>query len=190
MAQFTSYCEAVASGTLHEVHKKYHDKAYGFQIDDDHELFKRLMLEVNQAGLSWEIILKKENGFDSAYNEFDIDKVAAYNEPNRKRLKEDARIIRNSLKINAAIYNAQAIQKLQKSHGSFKAWLDDNHPLELKDWVKVFKKTFKFTGGEITNEFLMSTGYLKGAHTADCPVYATILKSRPKWNENENEIDK
>jgi DNA-3-methyladenine glycosylase I len=183
MAQFTSYCDAVASGNLHHVHKNYHDKAYGFPIDDDQELFKRLMLEINQAGLSWEIILKKEAGFDKAYDAFDINKVANYDEIDCQRLKKDARIIRNSLKINAAIYNAQAIQKLQLSHGSFKRWLDVHHPLELKDWVKLFKKTFKFTGGEIANEFLMSTGYLKGAHVSNCPIYPKILKTKPKWNE-------
>lgn len=188
MAQFKSYCEAVASGTLHAVHTKYHDKAYGFPICDDQELFKRLMLEVNQAGLSWEITLKKETGFDEAYEAFNIDKVAAFGATEITRLKEDGRIIRNGLKIKAAIYNAQAIQKLQQSHGSFKAWLDAHHPLELKDWVKLFKKTFKFTGGEITNEFLMSTGYLKGAHTSGCPIYSDVLKTNPKWNEKK--IDK
>jgi DNA-3-methyladenine glycosylase I len=185
MAQFTSYCEAVASGKLHSLHKRYHDEAYGFPIEDDQELFKRLMLEINQAGLSWEIILKKEAGFDEAYDAFDIDKVAGYNQLDVKRLKEDQRIIRNSLKINAAIHNAQTIQKLRQSHGSFKAWLDAHHPLGLQDWVKLFKKTFKFTGGEITNEFLMSIGYLKGAHTSECPIYFKVLKTNPTWHEKK-----
>jgi DNA-3-methyladenine glycosylase I len=63
---------------------------------------------------------------------------------------------------------------LKQEYGSFKSWIDAHHPLTKEQWVKLFKKTFKFTGGEIVNEFLMSTGYLPGAHDADCPVYARL----------------
>jgi DNA-3-methyladenine glycosylase I len=91
-----------------------------------------------------------------------------------ERLLNDSGIIRNKLKVGATIYNAQKILELQKEFGSFKNWLDQNHPKTKEEWVKLFKKTFKFTGGEITNEFLVSTGYLKGAHTPDCPIYQKI----------------
>ncbi len=181
MAQFKSYCEAVASGELHPVHKFYHDNQYGFPIDDDNELFARLILELNQAGLSWETILKKKEGFYKAYHNFDIQTVANYGDKDRKRLLNEPAIIRNRLKINAAIYNAGIIQQLQKEHGSFKNWLQSHHPLSKEEWVKLFKKHFKFTGGEITNEFLMSTGYLKGAHIESCEIYRKILEIKPPW---------
>ena len=93
----------------------------------------------------------------------------------------DAGIIRNRLKVDAAIHNANVIKGLQKEFGSFKDWLDHNHPLNKDEWVKLFKKTFKFTGGEITGEFLMSSGYLAGAHSDDCPTYKKILKKKPAW---------
>ena len=171
-----SYCQAIRKGKLSEVHKIYHDTAYGFPINDDNELFGRLIFEINQAGLSWDTILKKQENFRKAYANFDIDKIAAFDENDRGRLMDDAGIIRNKLKVNAAIHNAQKIQELQKEHGSFKAWLDKNNPLSKEEWVKLFKKTFKFTGGEITNEFLMSTGYLPGAHDKDCPVFKEIAE--------------
>jgi DNA-3-methyladenine glycosylase I len=163
------------------LHKAYHDHLYGFPIDNDNELFCRLVLEINQAGLSWEIILKKEQGFRMAYDNFDIDTVAAYTELDRERLLADAGIIRNKLKVNAAIENAKTIQQLQKEHGSFNKWLELNHPKTKEEWVKLFKKTFKFTGGEIVNEFLMSIGILPGAHITSCPVYKEIVKADPLW---------
>jgi DNA-3-methyladenine glycosylase I len=167
------------------VHKEYHDKQYGFPIHNDNELFCRLILEINQAGLSWDIILKKQPTFRKAYHNFDIATVAAYKEKDRVRLLSDAGIIRNKLKVNAAIENAKVILQLQKEYGSFKKWLDANHPKTKEEWMKLFKKTFKFTGGEIVNEFLMSTGYLPGAHTKDCPVYTKVLKAKPAWNKKK-----
>ena len=163
------------------LHKAYHDHLYGFPIHDDNELFCRLVLEINQAGLSWETILKKEATFRKAYDNFDLAKVAAYTDADRERLMADPGIIRNRLKINAAIENAKTIQRLQQEYGSFAAWIDAQHPKTKEEWVKLFKKTFRFTGGEIVNEFLMSIGYLPGAHTDDCSVYQTVLKSGPKW---------
>lgn len=176
-----SYCRAIRNGELAQVHTDYHNNAYGFPIDDDNELFGRLILEINQAGLSWETILKKQNNFRQAYANFEIELVAAFNENDRERLLADAGIIRNRLKVNATIHNAQKIQELRNSHGSFKAWLDKNHPLKRDEWVNLFKKTFKFTGREITNEFLMSTGYLPGTHDSDCPVFREIEELKPKW---------
>ena len=141
-------------------------------------LFKRLLLEINQAGLSWETILKKRDGFRGAYDDFDVDTVAGYGETDRLRLLGDASIIRNRLKVDAAIHNAQVIQALRNSHGCFIRWLDAHHPRDKAAWVKLFKQTFRFTGGEITGEFLMSLGYLPGAHCAECPVQARIALCR------------
>jgi DNA-3-methyladenine glycosylase I len=178
-----SYCSAIEtmSGDKKALHKAYHDKLYGFPIHDDNELFGRLVLEINQAGLSWEIILNKETTFRKAYHNFNIKKVAAYTEKDRARLLADAGIIRNRLKVNAAIENAKTILLLQKEFGSFEKWLEHHHPKTKEEWVKLFKKTFKFTGGEIVNEFLMSIGYLPGAHSSDCSIYQKVLKTKPKW---------
>ena len=141
------------------------------------------MLEINQAGLSWTLMLKKQQAFQTAFKGFDIDTVAAFDEADIERLLADAGIVRNRLKINAAIYNARQIKQIQQEYGSFKNWLDAHHPLDKAEWVKLFKKHFKFVGGEIVGEFLMSTGYLHGAHVESCPVYREILACRPKWAE-------
>ncbi|WP_439479837.1 DNA-3-methyladenine glycosylase I [Chryseobacterium aquaticum] len=183
-----SYCSAIETmqpESRRELHKKYHDNHYGFPIHDDNELFGRLIMEINQAGLSWETILKKEEGFRKAYDNFDIQKVANYNEEERERLLNDPGIIRNKLKVNAAIENAKTIIELQKEFGSFEKWLEHHHPKDLQDWMKLFKKTFKFTGGEIVNEFLMSIGFLKGAHSENCAVNEEILKFDPMWRKSK-----
>lgn len=179
-----SYCSFVANNPIDErllLHKNYHDNHYGFPIHDDNELFGRLILEINQAGLSWEIILKKETEFRKAYDHFDIEKIANYGQEDRERLLQNAGIIRNRLKINAAIENAKTVLMLKTQFGSFEKWLDYHHPKSLTEWKILFKKTFKFTGGEIVNEFLMSTGYLPGAHSENCPVFSTIMQQNPKW---------
>lgn len=176
-----SYCEFVWSVEPGNVHIHYHDNEYGFPITDDNELFARLVLEINQAGLSWTTILKKKENFFKAFDNFDIAKVSRYSEKKVERLLQDAGIIRNRLKIDAAIENAKRIKQLQKENGSFKNWLDKNHPLTREQWTKLFKQTFKFTGGEIVNEFLVSSGYLPGAHIPDCPVYKKVLKQKPMW---------
>lgn len=176
-----SYCTASKD---HPFHGPYHDREYGFPISEDDALFERLVLEINQAGLSWLTILKKREGFRRAYSGFDLSAVAAYDEADRERLLHDASIIRNRLKVNAAIENAGRILRLREEHGSFAAWLDRHHPLPLEEWAKLFKKTFVFTGGEIVREFLVSTGYLPGAHDDDCPVFREILERKPPWTRN------
>lgn len=177
----SSYCEAILSMEENNVHRIYHDQFYGFPIDDDNELFERLILEINQAGLSWDTILKKQQNFKKAYKNFDIKKVAAFDEKDFERLMNDAGIIRNRLKINAAIENAKTVLELQKELGSFKNWIDHHHPKTKEEWVKIFKSTFKFTGGEIVNEFLMSTGYLPGAHIESCLIYKKALQAKPAF---------
>jgi DNA-3-methyladenine glycosylase I len=169
------------SAEKQQLHKPYHDLQYGFPIHDDNELFCRLILEINQAGLSWETILKKQNSFRKAYHNFDVGIVAEYDDSDKQRLMNDPGIIRNRLKINAAIQNAKTIRTIQGEHGSFKAWLNSQSPRTITEWVKLFKITFRFTGGEIVNEFLTSSGYLPGAHDESCPVYKKVLQAKPLW---------
>jgi DNA-3-methyladenine glycosylase I len=176
-----SYCD-VAIG--HPFHGPYHDDEYGFPISDDNALFERLVLEINQAGLSWLTILKKRDHFRAAFANFDIDRVARFTDKRRERLLNDAGIIRNRLKINAAIENARRIIQLRESHGSFAAWLDAHHPRSKDEWVRLFKKTFVFTGGEITSSFLLSCGYLPDAHDQTCPIFAKIATLGPAWMRN------
>jgi len=177
----SSYCEAVSFMDKSNVHRIYHDTAYGFPIDNDDELFERLVLEINQAGLSWTTILNKQDSFKKSYKNFNIKKVAAFKEKDFERLMNDAGIIRNRLKINAAIENAKTVLNIQKEFGSFKKWLDHHHPKTKDEWTKLFKITFRFIGGEIVNEFLMSTGYLPGAHIESCHVYKKVAKEKPAF---------
>jgi DNA-3-methyladenine glycosylase I len=174
-----TYCDAAPG---HEWHGPYHDHEYGFPLEDDAALYERLVLEINQAGLSWLTILKKRDAFRRAYGGFDIDVVAGYGDKDRARLLADPGIIRNRLKVDAAISNARRIVELRDTHGSFAGWLAEHHPRSKDEWVKLFKQTFRFTGGEIVGEFLMSIGYLPGAHVPSCPVYSQIQQRRPPWS--------
>ena len=178
MSAYCGYCSSHPEDTYNRV---YHDTQYGFPLQNDHLLFERFILEINQAGLSWITILKKADNFRSAYSRFDIDKIASFGEADRVWLLSDPGIIRNRLKVNAAIENAKRIRELRVGFGSFKGWLDANHPLTLDEWSQLFKKTIVFTGGEIVREFLISTGYLAGAHDKDCPVYKKVASLKPAW---------
>lgn len=173
-----SYC-TIAPG--HPFHGPYHDTEYGFPERDEDRLFERLVLEINQAGLSWLTILRKREAFGAAFSGFRVDRVAKFGAKERARLLTDAGIVRNRLKVDAAIENAKRIVAIRKSHGSFADWLDAHHPREKSDWVKLFRKTFVFTGGEITGSFLLSTGYLAGAHDEDCPVYRRVVRAGAPW---------
>jgi DNA-3-methyladenine glycosylase I len=175
-----AYCRIAPADPLHG---PYHDGEYGFPSRDEAILFERLVLEINQAGLSWATILRKRAAFHAAFAGFEVDRIAAFGTEDVERLLADAGIIRNRLKIAAVIDNARRVQELRREYGSFAAWLDAHHPRSKKEWVKLFKKTFRFTGGEIVNEFLMSLGYLGGAHVESCPVYARIAALGPPWIE-------
>jgi len=179
----TSYCDYCNTHPEDKFNKDYHDREYGFPLKEDSLLFERLMLEINQAGLSWLTILKKKDNFRQAFDGFDVDIVSGYTDKDRARLMNDAGIVRNRLKINAAIENARRIQAMRVEYKSFRYWLDAHHPQPLEAWVKLFKKTFLFTGSEIVREFLVSTGYLSGAHDKDCPVYQVINKKNPPWKK-------
>jgi DNA-3-methyladenine glycosylase I len=167
-----TYCDFCATLPADHVHRRYHDTDYGFPLHSDDELFGRLVLEINQAGLSWTTILNKQQNFRNAYSGFSIAAVAAYTDADRLRLLSDAGVIRNRLKVNAAIVNAQRLLSIQTDSGSFGQWLRSHHSqgLDRVAWTKLFKANFLFTGGEIVNEFLVSSGYLTGAHHGDCPV--------------------
>jgi DNA-3-methyladenine glycosylase I len=171
-----SYCDFAPSDPWHG---PYHNDEYGFPTSDDAILFERLVLEINQAGMSWLTVLKKRAAFRAAFAEFDPAVVAGFGPEDRERLLADAGIIRNRAKVDAAIANAQTIERLRAEHGSFAGWLDSHHPRKKEEWVRLFKSTFRFTGAEITAEFLISTGYLPGAHEPWCPVAARIAALRP-----------
>jgi DNA-3-methyladenine glycosylase I len=174
----SGYC-TIAPG--HPVHGDYHDKEYGFPVTDERVLFERLALEIMQAGLSWEIVLKKRKALNRAFHRFSVNKVAAYGARDVKRLLADAGIIRNQLKIEAIITNAQRVKDMRSSHGGFARWIAAHHPRSKPEWVKLFRTEFKFTGGEIVGEFLMSIGYLPGAHRENCKTHKAILKQKPAW---------
>jgi DNA-3-methyladenine glycosylase I len=174
----SGYCR-IAPG--HPVHHSYHATEYGFPQRDEAVLFERLCLEIMQAGLSWEIVLKRRAGMRAAFAGFDVDRVAAMGPEEEARLLADPAIIRNRLKVAAIIENARRVQALRASHGGFAQWLDAHHPRTKADWIKLFRTNFKFTGGEIVGEFLMSLGYLPGAHAEDCPVHVKLLALRPPW---------
>lgn len=172
------YCDAAPG---HPYHGPYHELEYGFPLTEERALFERLSLEIMQAGLSWLLVLKKRDGLRAAFADFDVDAVAAFGDEDMERLLADPGIIRNRRKVAAIIENARRVRGIRHSHGSFAAWIAARHPLSLDEWVKVFRGSFAFMGGEVVNEFLMSIGYLPGAHREDCPVYARIAPHRPPW---------
>ena len=163
------------------MHAAYHATEYGFPQRDEHVLFERLCLEIMQAGLSWEIVLKRRQGMADAFAGWDVDRIAALDDADKTRLLADPRIIRNRLKVDAIAHNAGVVQTFRKTHDGFAGWLDAHHPRDKAAWIKLFKSTFRFTGGEIVNEFLLSLAYLPGAHAADCPVAARIATLSPPW---------
>ena len=172
------YCE-LAPG--HPVHGPYHDDEYGFPTIDETVLFERLSLEMFQAGLSWLLVLNKRVALNRAFAGFAVDRVAAFGEDEVAALLADATIIRNRAKIRAVIANAGRIQVLRREAGSFASWLAAHHPLGEAEWFKLFRKTFSFAGPEVVREFLMSIGYLPGAHSPSCPVYRRIAAYAPPW---------
>jgi DNA-3-methyladenine glycosylase I len=174
-----AYCLAAPG---HPLHGPYHDREYGFPAEEESVLFERLVLEINQAGLSWLTVLKKREAFRTAFANFAVDAVAEFSDADIARLLADPEIVRNRQKIAAVIYNAGRIRELRQSHGSFHDWLEAHHPRGLDEWTRLFRQNFRFTGGLIVSEFLMSLGYLPGAHDPTCPVYAQIAALAPPWS--------
>ncbi len=177
------YCDSAPG---HPLHGPYHDDEYGLPRGGEAVLFELLALEIFQAGLSWELVLKKRPTTFKAFDGFDVDTVADYKDKDIERLLGDAGIIRNRLKVNSIIENARRIRAMRDSHGGFAKFIEAHHPMVKSGWVKLFKITFKFTGGEIVNEFLMSLGYLPGAHRESCPAYKRVIQKKPPWSRADD----
>ncbi|MEQ3661205.1 MAG: DNA-3-methyladenine glycosylase I [Flavobacterium sp.] len=169
-----------------DLYRNYHDNEWGKPVHDDATLFEFLILETFQAGLSWHTILKKRENFRKAFDKFEVKKVAAYNDKKLQILIEDAGIIRNQLKIKAAVSNAQAFIKIQEEFGSFSkyiwAFVDgkpiDNQPKNLKDVPATTplsdalskdlkKRGFKFVGSTVVYAHMQATGMVND-HLIDC----------------------
>ncbi len=165
-----SYCSVCRNQPEDSIHRLYHDEVYGRMSKNDSELFGRLIMEINQAGLSWDIVLKKYEGIKSAYSDFDIEKIAGYKEQEVALLMKNKDIVRHELKIRCIIYNAGQILKIQEEFGTFQKWILQNRQNSIENWTKLFKKKLKFVGKEIVHEFLTSNGILGGAHDKSCEL--------------------
>ena len=172
------YCDIAAGDPLH---CDYHDHEYGFPNADEAALFERLTLEVFQAGLTWRLVLQRRPALRLAFADFDPAQVAAFDAAVVETLLADRSIIRNRRKIEATIRNAATIRDMRQEAGGFDGWLRRNHPRSEADWLRLFKATFRFMGPEIVREFLLSLGFLPGAHRQDCPVQARICALDPPW---------
>jgi DNA-3-methyladenine glycosylase I len=172
------YC-LIARG--HPVHGPFHDGDHGFPVGTDAALLERLALEINQAGLSWLVALRRRESLARAFAGYDLDTVAAYGGADVLRLLADPGVVRHRRKIEAVIENARRMAALRERHGSALTWLDLHHPLPLEDWVRLFRRTFVFVGPEIVNELLMGIGYLPGAHIPECEIFSKVIEMNPPW---------
>lgn len=180
-------------GTKNPLMIEYHDKEWGRPVHNDHELFELLVLEGQQAGLSWSTILNKRENFRKAYAQFDPEIIAKFSEKKALELKQNAGIIRNSLKIKSVINNAKQFLKVQKEFGSFDAYIwgfVNNKPivnkfkkisdLPAKDLLSekiskdMKKKKFTFVGPTIIYAYMQSIGIVND-HQIDCFCYDEIL---------------
>ncbi len=171
------------------VYIKYHDEEWGIPVHDDRRLFEMLILEGAQAGLSWITILKRREGYRKAFDNFDVDKVALYDDAKREKLRSNPEIIRNRLKIKSAVNNAQVFMDIQKEFGSFDTYLwgfTDNKPVkhhfrdlselpandELSDIISndLKKRGMSFVGTTIIYAYLQAVGVVND-HTRNCFMY-------------------
>ena len=182
-------CEWAQSTALEE---KYHDEEWGVPVHDDQLLFEFLILEGAQAGLNWSTILKKREGYREAFNDFNIKKVSRYSDKKITNLLTNPDIIRNKLKVNSAVINANACLNIQKEFGSFDHYLWQfvgNRTIQ-NSWKKLSnipasttesvimskdlkKRGFKFVGSTICYAFMQATGMVN-EHTVDCLRYKAI----------------
>jgi DNA-3-methyladenine glycosylase I len=182
-----------------EIALAYHDREWGVPLKDDRKLFEFLVLDAAQAGLSWEIILRKREGFRAAFDDFDAEKIARYDEKKIRELLADARIIRNRLKIESAISNARAFLGLQKQCGSFASYIWQfvggtpkiNACRSLKDipatsaesdaMSRALKKRgFRFVGSTICYAFMQAAGMVND-HAIDCFRHAELTRRMQRW---------
>ena len=163
-----------------EIYIRYHDEEWGVPTHDDQELFEMLVLESFQAGLSWITILKKRENFRKAFDNFDVEKVAGYNEDKVEELRQDAGIIRHNGKITSAINNAQVFIEIQKEFGSFdeyiwgftdgaviKAEYKTESELSGRISKDLKKRGMKFVGPTIIYSYLESIGIIDN-HQENC----------------------
>lgn len=174
-----------------ELYKEYHDREWGRPVHDDRKLFEMLILEGMQAGLSWLTILKKRMAFREAFDEFDYQKIAFYDETKMDELMQNANIVRNRLKIKSAIINAQQFINIQEEYGSFDAFiwsyvngkpihshfkseaeLPAATPLSDKISKDLKKRGFKFVGSTIVYAYMQSIGMVND-HVKGCYLYVS-----------------
>ena len=184
----------------------YHDREWGVPLKDDRKLFEFLVLDAAQAGLSWEIILRKREGFRAAFDDFDPEKIARYDEQKIKELLADARIIRNRLKIESAISNARAFRTVQKECGSFASYIWQfvggkpkiNARRSLKDIPATStesdamsqalkKRGFRFVGSTICYAFMQAAGMVND-HAINCFRHAELTRRMQRWRIRYSEI--
>ncbi|WP_339915965.1 DNA-3-methyladenine glycosylase I [Yeosuana marina] len=174
------------------LYEAYHDQEWGVPVFDDATLFEFLMLETFQAGLSWITILRKRENFRKAFDNFDYKKIAQYNQDKIDALLQDAGIIRNKLKVNATITNAQAFIEIQKEFGSFSKYIwsfVDGKPIKntlksykdapantaLSDRIStdLKKRGFKFVGSTVIYAHMQATGMVND-HEVGCFRYNDV----------------
>ena len=184
-------CEWANKG---ELEQSYHDNEWGMEIHDDRRLFEFLVLEGAQAGLSWSTILRKREGYRRAFDNFDARKISRYSENALARLLTNSEIIRNRIKINAAVTNARAFLKVQKEFGSFDKyiWQFVNGRPVRNSWKKItdipsstpesdamskdlIKRGFKFVGTTICYAFMQAVGMVND-HVVECFRYRELKK--------------
>ena len=159
---------------------RYHDEEWGVPVHDDRKLFEMLVLECFQAGLSWECVLNKRDAFREAFDGFDVEKVCDYKEEKLEALRKDPGIIRNRLKIQAAVTNAQAFREIQKENGSFSEYLwhwtegrvireTGKTSSELSDAISkdLKKQGMKFVGTTVVYAYLQAVGVIR-SHEDEC----------------------
>ena len=179
-------------GNKSELYKKYHDQDWGVPLHDDTRLFEFLILEGAQAGLSWETILKKRDGYIDAFDQFDAEKISKYSATNIETLLQNPNIIRNRLKVNSTVLNAKLLLDVQKEFGSFDTYIwqftngktIQNSVRKMSDLPAntsesdamskdLKKRGFKFIGSTICYAFMQATGMVND-HKIDCFRYREL----------------
>ncbi len=151
--------------------RRYHDREYGFPVRRDRDYFERLVLEIFQAGLSWRTVLAKRRALRAALAGFDPARLAGFTARDLARCLRDPGIIRNRLKLKAAVINAERFRDLQRRYGSFRRFLNTLPLHDRSATVQAFRDHFTFMGPEIVKEFLMSTGHWPVRHERGCPLH-------------------
>ena len=173
-------CRCRWANPKNERYIRYHDEEWGVPVYDDHKLFEMLILEGFQAGLSWECVLNKQPAFVEAFDGFDLEKICGYEEEKLLELQNNPGIIRNKLKIQAAVRNARAFKKIQKEFGTFSDYLwkwtngqivyeNEKTTSELSDAVSVDlkKRGMTFVGSTIIYSYLQAVGVIY-SHESGC----------------------